>query len=182
MTTATAARVPDRASTSAKGCAAGSGSLTGACSPASSRPDATTRCSSGCCTSKPPAWSSSQQGAGARAGCRSPHAGAPITSSPAAPPVRRAGSRSCSRSPGGTPRGRGGVRRARRARQRRGATSTRSARPGSCGSTSTEPGRAARHCGRSSPSGRATCSIESSVSGACARLLEARPSRCRRHV
>ena len=67
---------------SATGCAAGSGSLTGACSPASSRPSDTGRCSSGCCTSTPPGWSSWPPAAGATAGFRSPPAGAAITSSP----------------------------------------------------------------------------------------------------
>ena len=103
MTTATAAPVRIAQHASAKGCAAGSGSLTGACSPASSRPSATARCSSGCCTSTPTGWSSSPPAPGATAGCRSPPAGAPTTSSPAAAPVRRAGSRRCSSSPRATP-------------------------------------------------------------------------------
>ena len=65
------------------GCAAASGSLTDASSPARSRRSATARCSSASCTSRRTGWSSSPPAPAATGGCRSRPAGAPTTSCPA---------------------------------------------------------------------------------------------------
>ena len=83
----------------------GSGSLTGACSRATRARNATGRCSSGCCASRPPGLV--ELAAGGRARGAAARDQAPTSRSlprQAALPVSRARSRSCSGSARGTPR------------------------------------------------------------------------------
>ena len=158
MTTATAARVPDRASTQREGLRCRIRlPLTGACSPAISRPNATGRCSSGCCTSKAPAWSSWQQGSRREGRLH-------ITTRRRADHFLAGGAAGRVGLARGAARARPAARRARGGGVRRPGGAIRTARreaggkrePASRGSTSTDRA-SCTSCGRSWPSDRATC-------------------------
>ena len=149
-------------------CAAACGSPTAACSAARCRPRATARSSSDCCTPRPPSSSSSRPARApptgssrSTAGARREHylpGGASGTARLArrAARARRADRHRRVRAPAvdGRPREEAFVGVA--PRTARAAARTRSRTRGFCGSTSTSPA-SCRRCGRSWPSGRATC-------------------------
>ena len=142
-----------------------------------SRRSATAPCSWASCTSRPAGLSSSPRAPAATGACRSRPGGAPTTSCPADRPARLTGCGHCWRSPRGTPTPARRCSSPRRFGRRRGATSTRSARPAFCGSTSTGP-TGCRRCGRSSRSGPVICS--SRAAPVTRMLTGSSTGRCRR--